>query len=232
MDGMANPGDTSRPAADDRRRGLAEVVTGVAVEVAPALLGRRLVIDRDGQRVGVRIVEVEAYDQDDPASHTFGGRTARNAVMFGPPGHLYVYRSHGIHLCANVVCGPAGRGEAVLLRGAIVDEGREVAVTRRRGRDGDHWLAAGPGRLCQAVGMRAGDDSVDLLAGDDVRLEPGEWPTGPVVTGPRVGVTRAPDRPWRFWIEGSPGVSAYRRSPRAAAPVAGDRIGREGTEVL
>lgn len=208
---------------------LAERLAGPVLAVAPTVLGTRLAVSHDAHEVVVRIEEVEAYDQDDPASHAYGGPTGRNRVMFGPPGHLYVYRSHGIHLCANVVCGPEGHGAAVLLRGGTVVAGRETAVARRGGRDGDAWLAAGPGRLAQALGLRADDDSAWLLGEGRVRLldrpEPvaaseAGWSTGPVqvVSGPRVGVTRAPDRPWRFWLRGAPGVSTYRRSPRAPAP--------------
>ncbi len=203
---------------------LAELLAGAAVDVAPRLLGARLAVVRDGRTVAVRIVEVEAYDQDDPASHTFRGRTSRNAVMFGPPGHLYVYRSHGIHLCANIACEPAGRGAAVLVRGGVVTAGRSTAVDRRGGRDADAWLAAGPGRLTQALGVRATDDGAWLLGDGPVRLEvaspPSPWPGGVIRRGPRVGVTQAPDRAWRFWLDGVVGVSSYRRSPRAPDPVA------------
>lgn len=186
-----------------------------APRAAPSLLGTRLVCRRDGVEVAVRIVEVEAYTRHDPASHTFRGRTPRNATMFGPPGHLYVYRSHGIHLCANVVCGPEGDASALLVRGGQVTAGRGVAVQRRAGRDGDDWLAAGPGRLAQALGLQAGDDGVSLRGGGDVWLLPGSPGPQRVRTGPRVGVTQAPDVPWRFWLDGAAGVSRYRRSPRA-----------------
>ncbi|WP_238445555.1 DNA-3-methyladenine glycosylase, partial [Salsipaludibacter albus] len=119
----------------------ADLLDGPVEQVAPRLLGMELSVAHDEAPVTVRIEEVEAYDRDDPASHTFRGPTARNRVMFGPPGHLYVYRSHGIHLCANVVCGPDGHGAAVLLRGGVVVAGRALAVARRAGRDGDGWLA-------------------------------------------------------------------------------------------
>lgn len=194
---------------------LAAVLAGSAADAAAGLLGSHLTCDHDDRPVTVRIEEVEAYDEDDPASHTFGGPTPRNRVMFGPAGHLYVYRSHGIHLCANVVCGPPGHGAAVLVRGGTVVAGRPVAVARRSGRDGDRWLAAGPGRLCQALGIRADDDGAALLADGPVRLEPGRTVADAVVVGPRVGVSRAPDRAWRFWLDGARGVSTYRRSPRA-----------------
>lgn len=197
------------------RTDLAELLAGSAADAAAGLLGCHLTCDHDDRRVTVRIEEVEAYDQDDPASHTFRGPTPRTRVMFGPAGHLYVYRSHGIHLCANVVCGPVGRGAAVLVRGGTVVTGREVAVERRSGRDGDGWLAAGPGRLCQALGIRPGDDGVALLGNGPVRLNGGMAVPEPVMVGPRVGVSRAADRAWRFWLDGARGVSTYRRSPRA-----------------
>lgn len=197
---------------------LAGALAGPATEAAEALLGCTIVSDRDGTRVAVRLVEVEAYTPDDPASHTFRGRTPRNAAMFGAPGDLYVYRSHGIHLCANVVCGPVGHGAAVLLRGGVVVAGRETAVARRGGRDGDDWLAAGPGRLTQALGLRFDDDGRGLLGEGLVRLAGQGVPTGPVRRGPRVGVSSAADVARRFWLAGSPGVSAYRRSPWAPRP--------------
>lgn len=193
-------------------------LSGPADEVAPRLLGMRLAVEHDGVAVAVRIEEVEAYDRDDPASHTFRGPTDRNRVMFGPAGHLYVYRSHGIHLCANVVCGADGHGAAVLLRGGTVVVGRDAAIRRRGGRDGDAWLAAGPGRLCQALGMLPEDDGRWLLGERSVRLQGRPGPHGEVRVGPRVGVTQAAERSWRFWLAGAAGVSTYRRSPRAPAP--------------
>lgn len=199
---------------------VADVLAGPAVDVAPRLLGATLSHVVAGVEVAICIVEVEAYNQDDPASHTFVGRTSRNAPMFAAGGHLYVYRSHGIHLCANVVCGPPGRGEAVLLRGGVVTRGRHVAVARRGGRDGDAWLAAGPGRLGQALGLELSLSGAWLLGTETPllalgrRVEPA-W----IGRGPRVGVSRAADRPWRWWLEGSAGVSRYRRSRRAPPAV-------------
>lgn len=206
--------------AGEPQDSLAAVLAQPAPIAAPGLLGATLVHVVDGRRVEVLITEVEAYDQDDPASHTFRGPTPRTATMFGPPGHLYAYRSHGIHVCANVVCAPTGRGAAVLLRGGVVTAGRTHAIERRGGRAGDDWLAAGPGRLCAALGITLDDDGADLLGAAHPRLV---QPTGgaapaSIASGPRVGVTAAPDRPWRWWIERAPGVSAYRRSPRAAPP--------------
>lgn len=203
--------------AGDVRAGeeLADLLARPPQQVAPRLLGAVLTTTGGGAQVSVRITEVEAYDQDDPASHTFGGRTPRNEVMYAAGGHLYTYRSHGIHVCANVVVGAPDRGAAVLLRGGVVVAGRGHAVERRGGRDGDDWLAAGPGRLCQALAIGLDDGGAWLLGPDHPRLALSRpWP-GPIMVGPRVGVTRAPDRPWRWWVPDAGGVSTYRRSPRA-----------------
>ena len=184
-------------------------------EVAPTLLGAVL---RHGP-VAVRLTEVEAYDgASDPASHAYRGPTARNAVMFGPPGHLYVYFSYGMHWAANLICGPDGVASGVLLRSGQVVEGLEVA-RERRGRARDRDLARGPGRLTQALGITATHKGAYLLDGGPLRLEPGP-PPGTITAGPRVGVSAEADRPWRFWDAGSRFVSDYKRSPRAAAPPA------------
>lgn len=167
--------------------------------------------------VAVRLVEVEAYDgATDPASHAFRGRTARNAVMFGPPGHLYVYFSYGVHWAANIVCGPDGKASGVLLRAGEVVEGIEVARSRR-GRSSDRDLARGPGRLTQALGLTAEHKGTSVLGGGPVTLHPAEQPPS-ISRGPRVGVLHEPDRPWRFWVTGSPYVSTYRRHGKAPAP--------------
>ena len=179
-------------------------------EVAPTLLGAVL---RHGS-VAVRLTEVEAYDgASDPASHAYRGRTARNAVMFGPPGHLYVYFSYGMHWAANLICGPDGLASGVLLRSGEVVEGIEVA-RGRRGRSSDRDLARGPGRLTQALGITAEQKGAYLFDGGPLRLEPGS-PPETIATGPRVGVSVEADRPWRFWVAGSRFVSDYKRSPRA-----------------
>ncbi len=189
---------------------LIDALAGPAEEVAPQLLGA---VIRD-DLVAVRIVEVEAYaGQRDPASHAHRGPSARNAVMFGPPGHAYVYLSYGMHWCLNVVCHPAGVGGGILLRAGEVVWGKDVARGRRGGR-GD--LARGPGRLGQALAVSAADNGADLRTGR-LRLAAADAAV-PVVSGPRVGVSRAANRHWRFWIEGDPFVSAYRRSSRATAP--------------
>lgn len=177
---------------------------------APRLLGA--VLRHDG--VAVRLIEVEAYDgAADPASHAYRGRTARNAVMFGPPGHLYIYFSYGVHWCGNVVCGPDGTASGVLLRAGEVVEGLDEARARR-GRSSDRDLARGPGRLTQALGLSADHKGADLFDSGPVRLEASHGDVE-VSSGPRVGVQSAADRPWRFWVSGSPYVSAYRRHPKA-----------------
>lgn len=181
------------------------------MEVAPRLLGAVL---RHGE-VAVRLTEVEAYaGATDPGSHAHRGRTARNEVMFGPAGHLYVYFTYGMHHCANVVCGPVGVAGAVLLRAGEVVDGTEVARARR-GTGTDRDLARGPARLCQALGLDLSHGGADLAAGP-VTLEPASVPLAEslVSRGPRVGLRLAADRPWRFWETGSPWVSAYRPAAR------------------
>jgi len=163
---------------------------------APRLLGALLVSELGRGPVSVRIGEVEAYrGQDDPASHAYRGRTGRNGSMFERPGTLYVYRSYGIHWCANVAIGPEGTGWAILFRGGEVIDG--VATARsRRGRDDQ--LANGPGKLCQALGIDGSHDGVNLLEpGSPLRLEPGPAPQMVLAT-PRVGISKAVDLPWRF----------------------------------
>lgn len=182
-------------------------LTRRALEVAPELLGCVLRV----RGVGVRLTEVEAYEgADDPASHAYRGLSARNEVMFGPSGHLYVYTMHGHH-CANVVCGPDGVASAVLLRAGEVVEGIELARERRPGVR-DEWLARGPGNLCRALGVTLADRGASLLSGE-LGLRPGP-PLDAVRVGVRVNVSRAFDRPWRFWLD-SPSVSAAKLHPNA-----------------
>jgi DNA-3-methyladenine glycosylase len=189
-------------------------LTGPVDQVAPSLLGATL---RHGE-VAVRLTEVEAYDgPTDPASHAHRGRTARNAIMFGPPGHLYVYFSYGMHWAANVICGPEGHAAGVLLRAGEVVDGIEVARTRR-GRARDRDLARGPGRLCAALRLSSEHKGCDLLGDGAVRLEPPAVRPEMIMSGPRVGVSLEADRPWRFWVAGSRFVSDYKRSPRAQVP--------------
>jgi DNA-3-methyladenine glycosylase len=170
----------------------------------------------------VRLTEVEAYSGagDDPAAHSHRGPTPRSAVMFGPPGHLYVYFSYGMHWCANVVVGPDGDGSAVLLRAGEVVVGEELARSRRRAaapRD----LARGPARLTAALGIGPDDrDALLLDPGSGVRLHRGTPPAA-VTAGPRVGITHAADLPWRFTESGARSVSAFRAGVRRRGAAAG-----------
>lgn len=222
------------------RASLAGILAGDPVEAAVALLGASLV----SGPVTLRLTEVEAYaGAKDPASHAFRGPTQRNAVMFGEPGHAYVYFTYGMHWCLNVVCGPVGTAAAVLLRAGQVVRGNAVARSRRPSARAERELASGPARLCQALGVDRAVNGVDLLAscgsspsaagpiplagggssppvagpspsvGGGPILLPAERPVDPaeIASGPRVGVTAAADRPWRFWIAGDPTVSRYRR---------------------
>lgn len=166
--------------------------------------------------VAVELAEVEAYaGMSDPASHAYRGPTRRNSVMFGPAGRLYVYRSHGLHWCCNVVTGPEGEASAVLLRGGRVTEGIDVARRRRGERVADRSLARGPGCVGQALGVSGRHDGSDLFDTGALTLSPPPTPvTLRICSGPRVGVSRAADVPWRYWLEGEASVSAYRRSAR------------------
>ncbi|HKO75336.1 MAG TPA: DNA-3-methyladenine glycosylase [Gaiellaceae bacterium] len=169
-------------------------------EVAPDLIGCTVLVDG----VGGPIVEVEAYDQEDPASHGFRGETARNRSMFGPPGHAYVYRSYGIHWCLNLVCEDEDVAAAVLLRALEPTQGVE-AMRTRRGLDEPRLLAAGPGRLCQALGVTREHDGLPL---DRPPFELRAREAEPeIVNGPRVGISRAADLPWRYGLAGSPYLS-------------------------
>lgn len=190
-------------------------LTRRSVAVAPDLLGCLLTSRTPDGEVTVALTEVEAYEGvDDPASHAFRGPTPRNAVMFGPAGHAYVYRSHGLHWCLNVVTGPDGVASAVLLRAGRVVDGADLARSRRGAQVAERSLARGPGNLARALGLTGEDDGTSL-AGPRLLLAPPSAPPGDVTCGPRVGVTLAPDVPWRWWVVGDPTVSAYRRSPRA-----------------
>jgi len=216
-----------------------------SVEVAPDLLGCVLEHETADGLVAVELTEVEAYaGRSDPASHAYRGKTARNAVMFGPPGHAYVYFTYGMHFCVNVVClGEEGSASAVLLRAGRVIAGEELARVRRtRGtiaiapRD----LARGPARLCRALGIDRSQNGADMVsAGSPLRMLSGAGnparsallasgdetlihPATPrrIVTGPRVGVSSAAEIPWRFWYDGDPTVSVYRAHvPRQPKPV-------------
>lgn len=208
-----------------------DALADLPLVVAPRLLGGVLRVTVDGATVAVRLTEVEAYhgqgtgDLADPGSHARMGRTTRNATMWGEPGHLYVYLSHGIHSCVNVVCGPDGVAGGVLLRGGEVVEGQDAAALRRPAARSPRDLARGPGRLGDAVGLRHprhdGIDAVEAtpLAGAVAQLLLPQRPLDDVSTGPRVGVAGVAGTaayPWRFWITGDPTVSAFRWGRGAA----------------
>lgn len=189
-----------------------------ALEVAPELLGCRLIRElEDGTRLVGRIVEVEAYlgDGSDPASHSHRGPTARNRSMFGPPGHFYVYRSMGLHHCVNLVCEPAGRAAAVLLRG-IEPLAGEARMARLRGVPLGPGLANGPGKLCQAFAIGAVHDGASALRGP-LRIEGPARRDEPIVASPRIGISRAAELPYRYFLAAHPCVT---RSPlnRGARP--------------
>lgn len=179
---------------------LVELLSGSVHDVAPALIGWTFLVDG----VGGRIVEVEAYREDDPASHSYGGPRGRNVVMFGQPGRLYVYRSYGLHWCANVVCEPEGSGAAVLLRALEPTEGLPAMRERRRLAE-VRLLCAGPGRLTQALGITNQHNGCSLLTAP-FELRPPEEAVE-VAVSRRVGITRAPEQPWRYLAAGSRFVS-------------------------
>ncbi|WP_083656727.1 DNA-3-methyladenine glycosylase [Mongoliimonas terrestris] len=179
---------------------LAVLLSGDAATAARALIGATLTVDG----VGGLIVETEAYDETDPASHSHGGRTERNATMFGPPGHAYVYRSYGIHWCLNVSCRPAGHGAGVLLRALEPVTGLSLMHARRKV-DDPRLLCAGPGRLCQALDVSRALDG-QPFGEAPFALHLAAEPAA-VVVGPRIGITKAADVPWRFGLAGSRFVS-------------------------
>ena len=178
-----------------------------SVEVARDLLGRHLVRRRPKGDLAGRIVECEAYEEADPASHSFRGLTDRTRVMFGPPGHLYVYFTYGMHFCMNVVTGGEGEGSAVLLRAVEPLVGVEL-MRERRGVADDRILCAGPGRLTQAFGITREDNGMDLVSGRDLFVTQGRAVGGEEIgAGRRIGISVATERPWRFYVIGSPFVS-------------------------
>jgi DNA-3-methyladenine glycosylase len=183
----------------------AQLVGGSVHDAAPGLIGWTLLVGG----VGGRIVEVEAYEESDPASHSFGGPRGRNVVMFGPPGHLYVYRSYGIHWCANVVCGPAGHGSAVLLRALEPTHGLD-RMRERRGTTDDRLLCSGPGRLTQALGITGAHDGADLTRPPFVFLPPESRTAVDRTT--RIGITRATEKDWRYTERGTSWSSRARRA--------------------
>jgi len=249
---------------------------GTSLDVAPRLLGCVLEHETGEGLVAVMLTEVEAYEgAADPASHAYRGRTARNAVMFGEPGHAYVYFTYGMHFCVNLVCGPEGTASAVLLRAGRVIQGIPLAAARRAaGRNGagndagapglsngpriggsgdpgqltgagaagvvspavERDLARGPARLCQALGIDRGQDGADVCVPASplrIRAAPEAGPGQPgldISHGPRVGISAAADRPWRFWLTGDPTVSVYRPyTPRARPKVISPPAGEDGT---
>jgi len=212
-----------------------------SVEVAPDLLGCVLEHETADGLVAVELTEVEAYaGRSDPASHAYRGRTRRNAVMFGPPGHAYVYFTYGMHFCVNMVClGEPGSASAVLLRAGAIIAGEDLARARRtrgpvpegpvsggRARIAPRDLARGPARLCQALAIDRALDGADVcVAGSPLRMLSGAGNparSAKIVTGPRVGVSSAAEIPWRFWYDGDPTVSVYRphvpRRPKLVTP--------------
>lgn len=184
--------------------------------VAPDLIGATLLFDG----VGGRIVEVEAYHHTDPAAHSFRGRTERNAVMFGPPGYAYVYRSYGIHWCVNFVCEPEGSAAAVLIRAIEPLEGLAKMRRRRRLRDA-RLLCSGPGRLCEALGISRLHNGFPLDAPPfELHRRTGDVE---IAVGPRIGITKAVDHPWRYGLKGSRFLS------KPFAVLAGETPGLTGT---
>jgi DNA-3-methyladenine glycosylase len=193
-----------------------------SLAVAPDLLGCLIVHETAEGRVAVMLTEVEAYaGESDPASHAYRGRTARNAVMFGPPGHVYVYFTYGMHFCMNLVCQGDPGASAVLLRAGRVVDGAPLAAARRAGRaprasraaPREADLARGPARLCEVLGVdrsQDGADAADPASPLRALAAPEPVPAAGISRGPRVGVSRAADVPWRFWITGDPTVSPYR----------------------
>jgi DNA-3-methyladenine glycosylase len=186
----------SVPGPAFRRRLTPDFFARSVHDVAPDLVGATFLVDG----VGGAIVEVEAYHHTDPAAHSFNGRTARNAVMFGPPGRVYVYRSYGIHWCVNFVCEPEGSASAVLIRALMPTAGLDV-MRRRRGVANDRLLCAGPGRLCQALAITGAHNGAALDAPPFALLAP-DAPAA-IVAGPRIGISKAAELPWRYGLKGS-----------------------------
>ena len=195
--------------------GLRSRLSGPSLAVAPTLLGAVLRHETSEGTVAVRLTEVEAYaGADDPGSHAFRGPTARNRVMFGPAGRLYVYFTYGMHHCCNVVVGEEGTASAVLLRAGAVVDGLELARSRRP-RATDRDLARGPARLCNALGIDGRQNGAELASGPLTLRLTDPPATRDVERGPRVGLREAADHPWRFWLRDEPTVSVYRpASPR------------------
>lgn len=196
----------------------ADLLASGAVLAAPALLGAVLTHTTQEGTVSVRLTEVEAYVGNgvDPGSHAYRGRTKRNAAMFGPPGHLYAYFTYGMHVCGNIVCSPDGEPSGVLMRAGEVIEGVELARTRRTTVKRDRDLARGPACLVRSLGISLDEIGKSLF---DFPFALTQGSSGGVVrTGPRTGLSGpggSDEYPWRFWIDGDPTVSAYKRHPKA-----------------
>lgn len=190
------------------------------LQLAPCLLGAVLVSTMGGVEVAVRLTEVEAYEgMDDPASHAYRGPTKRTAVMFGPPGHLYCYFTYGMHWCANIVCDVDGRASAVLLRAGRIVRGVDDAFARRPAARTERDLARGPARLASCLGLGAGTNGADVCDDESaVRLESMPARAARTVrSGPRVGISAAAERPWRFWLADEPSVSQFKVGGRKGA---------------
>lgn len=185
---------------------LRDILNGPSEEAARRLLGSLVIRDVDGKKLIGRIIETEAYDQTDAASHSYKGRTPRTDVMFGPPGHLYVYFTYGMHYCCNVVTGPEGTGSAVLIRALEPIDGMDIMEENRRGRGGLD-LTNGPAKLCQAYGIDKTWNGHDLRE-PPLQLVLGEpLPPEDIIQTTRIGIKQAKDVPWRFYIKDNPYVS-------------------------
>ena len=213
----------------DNSSELWELLQKPATEVAPKLLGALVRHESPEGPVVVRLTEVEAYlgpmdsPDPDPGAHSYRGKTNRNAVMFGPPGHLYVYFTYGMHFCANLVCRPEGTSSGCLMRAGEVVEGLELARSRRPTARHDYELAQGPARLTKAMGLNLSHNGIPAMAGA-VSVTLPQGPAGVILSGPRVGVSGpggSTDYPWRFWLDGDRTVSKFRpavaRAPRRKA---------------
>ena len=177
---------------------LTDFFSAPSIDVARSVIGATILLDG----VGGRIVEVEAYDHEDPASHSFGGPTKRNSVMFGPPCRAYIYRSYGIHWCLNFVCRPQGHGAGVLIRAIEPLAGLE-SMRRRRGLDNVRLLCSGPGRVCQALGITSAHNGMRIDEPPFLFTLPNSGEKIAIVVGPRIGISKAMDVPWRFGLAGS-----------------------------
>jgi DNA-3-methyladenine glycosylase len=218
----AGTGLTVDPGAGFGRRLTRSFLDRPVPVVARDLLGRVLIGTSPEGVVAVRLTEVEAYrGADDAASHAYRGRTPRTQVMFGPAGHLYLYFVYGMHWCANIVTGPEGIASAVLLRGGEVVRGAELAAVRRPSVRRAADLAKGPAGLVTALGWGPATNGDDLVGGPHQLRAGRPVPDGQVSVGPRVGITRAADLPWRFVVDGAPGVTVYRPGVRRRSRTTG-----------